>query len=376
MPVPARSDGRGALDVAVTVEQCWQPVPGGSGTYIVQLLTALRDDGDLRVRGLAAAHRHPAPADVRPPVPVTHAPLPRRALYDLWNHVGTPRAEHLLRGCDVVHATTWALPPTRRPLVVTVHDLAFLREPSHFTRRGVRFFRRALDRTRDEAAVVVVPSEATAVDCEAAGIERDRLVVVPHGIHPPATTSQDVTAFRRRHGLDAPYILWTGTREPRKNLTVLLKAFSRLAPALPDVHLVLVGPAGWGEDGLGAADPAVRQRIHSLGRLPRAELEAAYAGASVFCFPSLWEGFGLPVLEAMAHAVPVVTSAVSATAEVLGTAGALVDPRDPDDVAAAVVQALGPDGASWAEQGRQRSAAFTWTEAARRTGEVYRRAAG
>lgn len=376
MTDPELPAGSHPLGVAVTVEQCWQPVPGGSGTYIVELLRALRDDERLRLRGLAAAHRKPSPADVRPPVPVTHAPLPRRALYDLWNHARAPRAEHLVRDCDVVHATTWALPPTRRPLVVTVHDVAFLRDPSHFTARGVRFFRRALDRARDEAAVVIVPSEATAADCEAAGIGRDRVVVVPHGIQQPSTTARDVAGFRRRHGLEAPYVLWTGTREPRKNLTVLLEAFSRLVATVPDLDLVLVGPSGWGDEATGTADPRVLQRTHTLGRLPRSELEAAYAGASVFCFPSLWEGFGLPVLEAMAHGVPVVTSAGTATAEVLGSAGALVDPRDPDDVAAAVAQALGPAGRRWAEEGRTRSASFTWAEAARRTADVYRHAAG
>lgn len=380
------ASGRGAatptpLRVAAVVEQCWQPVPGGSGTYVVELLRALGDRPDVRVRGVAAAHRHPAPADVRPPVAVTSSRLPRRLLYDAWARLGRPRVERLVPGAEVVHATTWAIPGTARPLVVTVHDLAFLRDPDHFTARGVRFFRHALERTRDEAAAVVVPSEATAADCVRAGIERSRVHVVPHGVDVPDVATAQVAAFRDRHGLERPYVLWTGTREPRKNLDGLLRAFALLDA---DVDLVLVGPEGWGAgtepaDGVGdrvRVRVRVRERVHVLGRLPVAELHAAYAGAAAFCFPSLWEGFGLPVLEAMAHGVPVVTSAGTSTAEVLGDAGAAVDPHDPSAIAAALDRALGEEGRAWAVAGRTRAAGFTWADAARRTVDVYRTALG
>lgn len=357
--------------IALTVEQLWQPVPGGSGTYIVELATALADAG-ADVVGLAAAHRGGPPADLRLPVPVRHAPLPRRLLYDAWNRLPVPRAEHLVPGADVVHATTWAVPPTRRPLVVTVHDVAFLRDPGHFTPRGVRFFTRALARTRDQADVVVVPSEATAVDCVAAGIDRDRLAVVPHGVRVAAPAPDDVAAFRATHGLARPYVLWTGTREPRKNLVGLLAAFELVADDEPELDLVLVGPAGWGDDA--DVPAAVRARVHHLGRLAWPDLQLAYAGARAFCFPSLWEGFGMPVLEAMGHGVPVVTSAGTSMAEVADGAALLVDPRDPDALAAAIGRAVGPDHDALGAAGRAVAERATWATAAVRTLAAYDRA--
>lgn len=357
--------------VALTVEQLWQPVPGGSGTYVVELAAALAGAG-ADVVGIAAAHRGEPPADLHLAVPVRHAPLPRRLLYDAWNHLRVPRAEHLVRDADVVHATTWAVPPTRRPLVVTVHDVAFLRDPGHFTPRGVRFFTRALDRTRDLADVVVVPSEATATDCVAAGIDRSRVAVVPHGVRVATPAPELVGDFRGAHGLARPYVLWTGTREPRKNLAGLLAAFSLVAEADPDLDLVLVGPAGWGDDA--DVPPSVRARVHHLGRLAWPDLQLAYAGARAFCFPSLWEGFGMPVLEAMAHGVPVVTSAGTSMAEVAEGAALLVDPRDPGELAAAIDRAAGPDHDALGAAGLAVAARATWATAAHRTLAAYERA--
>ncbi|WP_225753649.1 glycosyltransferase family 1 protein [Actinotalea sp. Marseille-Q4924] len=357
------------LDVTMVVEQCWQPVPGGSGTYVVELTRALAARDDVEVRGLAAWHRGEPPSDVRPELAVVHAPLPRRALYDAWNRTGLLRVEHLVRPApDVVHAPTWAVPRSSRPVVVTVHDLAFLRDPSHFTERGVRYFRRSLQRVRDEAALVLVPSEATAQDCVAAGIEAERVVTIPHGVRVARSSPADVEAFRRRTHLDRPYVLWTGTREPRKNLGALVTAFDALSPRLPDVDLVLVGPDGWGA----VPVPTASARVRFLGRLSWEDLQHAYAGAAAFCYPSIWEGFGMPVLEAMAHGVPVVTSSGTSTAEVGGDAVLAVDPDDTDAIAAALKAALGARGRDLAQRGLDRAALFTWSEAASRTVDAYR----
>ncbi|MCC2308734.1 glycosyltransferase family 4 protein [Cellulomonas chengniuliangii] len=361
------------LVVGVTVEQCWQRVPGGSASYIVQLSDALASRPDIQPVGLAARHGgEPPPADFTPTIPVRSLGLPRAVLYRAWNRVAAPRPEWTARDLDVVHATTWAIPPTRRPLVVTVHDVAFLRDPSHFTPRGVRYFRRSLARARDEADAIIVPSQATADDCLDVGIERDRLHVVPHGVHPPTTTSHDAEAFRRRHGLPARYVLWCGTHEPRKNLNGLLDAFERLS-LTDDIHLVLVGPSGWGDTEAGAA-LSHPERVHRLGHLSTLDLQAAYAGATAFCFPSIWEGFGLPVLEAMSHGVPVVTSAGTSMAEIVGDAGILVDPRDLEAIAAALQRAVGGDAAALGVAALQRSRDFTWAHAAEQTVSAYRAA--
>jgi glycosyltransferase involved in cell wall biosynthesis len=359
------------VHVGVTVEQSWQRVPGGSAAYLVQVLDALRDRGDVRLTGLAAAHRDAAPAEYRPPVPVASMGLPRYPLYRAWNHLGAPRPEWRVRDLDVVHASTWAIPPTSRPLVVTVHDVAFLRDPGHFTPRGVRFFERALDRTRAEAAAVVVPSQATADDCVRAGIDADRLHVVPHGAPTWTVSPAQVAAARDRLGLPARFVLWCGTAEPRKNLAGLLTAFAELAADDPDVHLVLVGPPGWGE--LPARPPAGpwERRVLTLGRLDADDLHAAYAAATAFCFPSTWEGFGLPVLEAMSVGTPVVTSAGTSMAEVVGDAGVLVDAGEPSAVAAGMRRALSDEGRALGAAGRARSATFRWADAAAAHAAVY-----
>jgi glycosyltransferase involved in cell wall biosynthesis len=270
-------------------------------------------------------------------------------------------------GTEVVHATTWAVPPTSRPLVVTVHDLAFLQDATHFTARGNRFFRRALTTVRRRADAVVVPSQATADECAEAGIDPDLVHVVPHGarVHRPDAAS--VADWRRRAGVAGPYVLWCGTVEPRKNLGTLLQAFARLRD--PQLSLVLVGPPGWGDvpehpAGLDAS------RVHTLGHLSRDDLAAAYAGAAAFCYPSLREGFGLPVLEAMSHGIPVVTSAGTACAEVAGEAALLVEPTDVDGFADALRQAVVDDGTR-AAASLARAAEFSWAEAARRTVAVY-----
>jgi len=361
------------LRVALTTEQCWQPVPGGSGTYIVELTRELARIEGLAVTGIAARHSTPPADDWLPASPVRHSRLPRRLLYDAWQHLPGPRAEVIAGGADVVHATTWAIPATRRPLVVTVHDLAFLHEPSHFTARGNRYFRRALEQTRRSASSIIVPSRSTADDCVAAGLPARQITVIPHGSRPEPRTATEVADFRDRYSLGREYVMWCGTIEPRKNLPALLAAFAAAADALADIDLVLVGPVGWGDV---PAVPAglAPERVRMLGHLSRADLHTAYAGAAVFCYPSLREGFGLPVLEAMQHGVPVVTSQGTACAEVTGDAAVLVDPQDPTDIARALVEAIRDrDGLS--ERSRDRARGFTWAASAASTAAVYRDAA-
>jgi glycosyltransferase involved in cell wall biosynthesis len=368
------------LRVAITLEQCWHRVPGGTANAAIGLATALAGRDDVDVAGVAAAHRRPplAPWRLPPPVPVRHLPLPRLALYEAWHRARRPYAEAATGPVDVVHATTIVQPGHRAPLVTTVHDLAFLADPSHFTAQGRRVLQRGLAIAVEEAAVVLCSSEATRRDCRDAGFDDGRLVVVPlaagPGLGEPVPPGA-ADAARRRHGLDRPYVLWAGTVEPRKNLGGLLAAWRRLGR--DGVDLAVAGPEGWHEDldALVGGDRSVRR----LGFLPAADLAALYAGAAVVCYPSLLEGFGLPVLEAMVQGAPVVTSAGTATEElVAGGAGLAVDPRDPDAVAGAVAALLDdPDlAAGLGQAGRARAAGYTWDRAAARTVEAYRCASG
>jgi glycosyltransferase involved in cell wall biosynthesis len=294
-------------------------------------------------------------------------------LYRSWHALRYPPADLGLRPrADVVHATSPAVPPRSAPLVATVHDLAFLDHPEWYTPRGVRFFRRGTDLARREAAAVVVPSEATAAACRRHGFDPARLHVVSHGVDVPQVAPEDVGRLRARWGLDRPYVLWCGTHEPRKNLPGLLRGFA-LAARDTDAHLVLVGPSGWGEGA--APDASVADRVHAVGFLPTTDLHAAYAGAAAFCYPSLEEGFGMPVLEALAHGTPVVTSRDSPMAEIAAGAAVLVDPADPDAIRDGLLAALADDG-RMARAGRVVAAHHTWEAAAAALAGVYRSVAG
>ena len=347
-----------SVRVAMVVEQMWQPVPGGSGRYIVEVASRLAPQG-VRTLGIAARHGacEPSPQDVGLTIPVLNSALPRRALYAAWDRLGKPSLDRMIgsrsgRAPDVVHATTWAIPPTRHPLAVTVHDVAFLRDASHFTAHGAAYFGRALDITKRRADAVIVPSEATAADCVEAGIDESIITVIPHGLTHTPVTPQQIEDFR-------------ATREPRKNLPTLLRADRAMASS-SDLDLVLVGPAGWGQDPEWGDLPA--DRTHILGRLDDADLACAYAGARVFTFPSIWEGFGLPVLEAMAHGTPVVTSADTCMAEITGTdAGLLVPATDASALADALEAAAGSEHDRLARAGLARTNHYTW-EAAKRPG--------
>jgi glycosyltransferase involved in cell wall biosynthesis len=357
----------------MTVEQCWHRVPGGTATSTLGTIDALAERGDVELVGVAARHRDPAPEAFRPSIEVCQLLLPRVALYESWHAVGWPPVERATGPVDVVHATAVAVPPCRAPLVVTIHDLAFLADASHATRHGNRFFRRGTELARRRAQLVLVPSEATAEECRHAGFDERRLRVVPWGVTARPVTEQEVADTRQRLGLDRPYVLFVGTIEPRKNLAGVIGAMGKIGQG--GVDLVLVGPDGWNED-LGAQLVRLEStgvRVHRLGFQPPEALGPLYAGAAVFCFPSLREGFGMPVLEAMAHGAPVVTSGVSATAEVAGSAALLVDPLDTDEIAAALDRILADSvlAADLRERARVRAAEFTWARTAELTVAAY-----
>jgi glycosyltransferase involved in cell wall biosynthesis len=350
------------MRVAFTLEQCWHRVPGGTAVAALELARELARRPDVELVGVAAAHRRPPPEPWRPSIPTRSLPLPRIALYESWHLLRRPHVERATGSVAVIHATGLAMPPRSSPIVLTIHDLSFLAYPEHFSRAGMRFFRRALDLARREADLVLCSSESTLEHCAAVGLERGKLRHVPLGVRVEPAGAADIGRVRERYGLSGPYVLWTGTVEPRKNLRGLLAAFARLDV---DAELVLVGPKGWNEE----LDTGARTRV--LGFVPAADLRALYAGAEAFCFPSLMEGFGFPVLEAMAQGTPVVTSVGTSTEELAGDAGVLVDPRDPGAIAAGLERALRDDG-RLGEAGRERAAEFTWARTADLTVSAYR----
>jgi glycosyltransferase involved in cell wall biosynthesis len=325
---------------------------------------------EAEVVGVSALHRRPPPEPWVPPFEVRSLALPRIALYESWHRLRAPKVERATGRVDLVHATAFPMPPRSAPVVLTIHDLAWIDNPAHFTPRGLSFFRRGLELALKEADLVVVPSEATRRDCIRHGFEERRLRVVPLGVHVERATDEQVAEVRRRYGLGRPYVLWTGTIEPRKNLPGLVDAYRRLDGG---TDLVLVGPRGWNED-LESLLGGDRSGVHLLGFVPAADLPPLYAGADVFCFPSFMEGFGFPVLEAMAQGTPVVTSASTSTEELARDAGILVDPHDPASIASGMSEAL-DDAArrsDLAAAGLRRSAEYTWERTGRMLVDVYR----
>jgi glycosyltransferase involved in cell wall biosynthesis len=364
---------------AVTLEQCWHRIPGGTAVATLgQLrgLQAVADEpgapppGGLELVGVAARHPATPPPAWAPPIPVRQLPLPRPALYEAWHTVGWPPVQRATGPVDVVHATTLVLPPASAPLAVTVHDLAFLRFPEVLTRRGLRFHRRGLVLLRRRADLVLCPSATTAAEVVGAGFPSERVRVVPWGVDPERAGAAAVDDVRARHGLARPYVLFVGTLEPRKNLAGLIAAFRQVGEGH---DLVLVGPSGWGAD-LAELARGLEGRVRALGFVPEADRRALVAGAVVAAQPSWHEGFGLPVLEAMAQGTPVLTSSGTGTEDVAGGAALLVEPGDAAALAAALEHLLRDEGARarLAADGLARAAQLTWAATGRATLAAYR----
>jgi glycosyltransferase involved in cell wall biosynthesis len=353
--------GAMAPRVAMTLEQCWHRVPGGTAVAALGMARAVQERGGADLVGVAAAHRRP-PAGWEPPVEVKHHPLPRRFLYESWHRLRWPSVESATGPIDAVHAISLAIPPPEPRLIVTIHDLAWRHDRSHFTPHGVRFFEKGFALTQAEANLVLCPSKATLEDCAEAGIERARLRLVPLGVDVERASEDEIRAVRAKHGLVNDYVLWTGTVEPRKNLARLLEAFAQVRPG---IDLVLVGPKGWNEN-LEALVKPIQDRVKVLGFVPRSDLGPLYGGARVSCFPSLLEGFGFPVLEAMAQGTPVVTSRGTSTEELAGDEAVLIDPLDDASIASGIERVLEDDALAGelAAAGPARAAKYSWAKTA------------
>ncbi|HVE97153.1 MAG TPA: glycosyltransferase family 1 protein [Pseudonocardiaceae bacterium] len=361
--------------LVVLLEQLLAPVPGGTGRYSRELTAALAATAPpgWTVGSAVARHADPTLA-VIPGVEGPHVlPLPRRALVAAWD-----AGVALWPGGDAVHAPTPLAPPAPRrgcDLVVTVHDTVPWTHPDGLTRRGIGWHRRMIRRAARRADAVVVPTNAVADDLPRHLPCQARVHVVGEGVTPAVTRlPEDAAQILARLGLPPRYVLAVGTVEPRKGIDTLLAALA--APHAPDLPLVLAGQPGWGR-----VDPAAlaRQsgldpsRVHVLGRISDPELAAVLHGAAVLTAPSRAEGFGLPVLEAMAAGVPVVHSDAPALVEVAGGAGVTVRRNDPDALAAALHAVLSDSARAqdMVVAGRRRAQQFTWECTARRVWSVH-----
>ena len=308
--------------------------------------------------------------------------MPGRVAHQLWKRFGAPRYDWFAGEADVYHFPGFIRPPMGRGRrsVVTIHDVSFLRMPETTEERNLRYLMANIRRTAAAADAVITDSRFSASEIhELLGVPGERIFPIWLGLdHAAAARGGDAAAARRAFGLERPYLLTVGTLEPRKNLPFLIEVFDGLEDF--DGDLVLVGGAGWKYDGIFAAMRDARRaaRIHWLKFVPDDALEGLYAGAEAFVFPSRYEGFGFPPLEAAARGTPVVCARNSSLPEVMGDAAEWVDGFSPDAWRDAISGLLadGEKRAALAAAGPARAKRFSWRETARRTWDVYRRVAG
>jgi glycosyltransferase involved in cell wall biosynthesis len=337
----------------------------GAARYVTALGAALERHG-VDVQRFAIG-RAPIPAlpDMR------RVRVPLRLVQRWWRTVSWPPAERLIGRVHVVHATGLTVPPTRVPLVATVHDIAALDHPNLHPPRQVREVAAQVASLR-RATVVVASSQVTADRLVARGVDQDRITVVPLGLTTlPAALPADASG----PPIAQSYLLAVGETSPRKGYLTLLRALARRPAA--DPLLVIAGPAG-------AAEPHIRraineleleERVVRLGPVDDSMLARLYRGALALCFPSVAEGFGLPVLEALGAGLPVIASDLPVLREVGGDA-ALFVPVGDDEAFAKTFDAVSDSRlrARLAAAGRERAAAFTWDRTAEGTMNAYRRA--
>lgn len=355
------------MRIAYTLEQCWHRVPGGTAIAAIEVARELALRSDVGVIGVAGRHRHPPTDGFAPPIAVSSLPIGRPLLYRSWLRLGWPKVESVVEDAVLVHSTTIIPPATSLPLVVTIHDLAFLRHPDFFTARGNKVFRRSLEIVRDKAAMVLCSSQATIDDCVTAGIGADRLRLVPLGVTTHAITDTDRARVRATYDLPERFVLFVGTLEPRKNLARLIAALDSIRGAPP---LVVVGMAGWGDH-----TPSAAYDVRFTGFVPAHNLPALYEACTVFAFPSVLEGYGLPVIEAMAHGAAVVTSRGTSTEEVAGGAAVLVDPLSVESIASGLSEALA-NVDQLRTSGIGRAAQVSWSATAEATIAAYKEVLG
>jgi glycosyltransferase involved in cell wall biosynthesis len=367
------------LDYTAAVHQ-----EAGIGRYVREMtgaLVRLRPDADLRLFVAGVGGRDLSSAS--PPAALYPSRLSERTHNRLWHRLRLPLPVEWWTGrLDLFHAADFALPPTmpHTGTVLTVFDLAYEFYPDETMPGMARYLSAVVPRSARRADHVITISEASRADLiQRYKLSPDKVSIAYPGVegrfNPRPDPEREAALQARLELPDNPIVLTVGTLQPRKNHGVLVEAFATLAAA-SDAVLVIAGEEGWayGEVKRQAADLGLEGQVRFVGFVPDDDLPALYRLADVFVYPSLYEGFGLPVLEAMASGLPVVTSNRSSMPEITGPdAGLLIDPTDADEIAHAILSLLGDSQLAPAlrERGLERAKAFTWERTAQAVWGVY-----
>lgn len=375
---------RVAIDYTPAIKQ-----GAGVGRYTRSLVDALMErasDQEDLVLWASRDASGPIPGweMVTPPPSLKRLPVPDRWLTVGWYRLHVPlNVERFLGDVDVVHGPDFVIPPTKKPAVVTIHDLSYIVAPKFAHPKLQRYLSEAVPRALRRAARVVAVSQTTANDLtEHYKVPAERISVIPNGVDPRfhKPDPDRVQRVLAQLGVRPPYFLIVGTIEPRKNHQNLLRAFEQVSAVHPEASLLIVGRPGWLSDPIIEAidDASRRLPVRLLSLIDDDLLPALYAACAGLVYPSWYEGFGLPVVEAMASGAPVITSSQGALAEVAGDAALLAPPDDPEAIAELMCQLL--DDTALREhlsaRGLERAARFTWTNAADLHLKVYREVFG
>jgi glycosyltransferase involved in cell wall biosynthesis len=315
---------------------------------------------------------------------VRRLPLSQRLWTILWHRLRVPLPIDLLTGSvDVFHSPDYVLPPLRRgKKLVTIHDLSFLRYPEGAEPSLRRYLSTAVPRSVDKADLILADSESTRRDVvELLGVPLSKVEVLYPGVDEafrPVEDSRALAEMRELYRLSRPFLLTVGTLEPRKNIVALLEAYAELRRGKDfDHQLVIAGGLGWRYEGIFSrvAELSLEESVSFLNYVPDEHLPALYSLADALVFPSLYEGFGLPPLEAMACGTPVVTSNGSSLPEVIGDAGLMVAAEDSGALADAIRRLLEDSDLrqELVGKGMSRAARFSWQDSGERLIGIYRR---
>lgn len=315
----------------------------------------------------------------------TKPALFRKSRIDFRQHNIKPwnLLNRLLFRADILHLTDHCMPPDRLPgpVIATVHDIAPLMVPDMFDPSKRKIFSANLERLIAGSSAIISPSQRTKDDLsEVLGVESKKITVIPEGVDGIfcPQTNYSVGLVKTRYSIKRPYILYVGSLDERKNIEGLLASYALLKHENPP-DLVIAGSAGWLREPLSKAVIRldIGDRVINLGPVPRKSLPALYSGAELMIWPSRYEGFGLPLLEAMSCAAPIVSSRTSSIPEVVGDAGILVDPEDTDELAYSMRKVLADQGLqqSMRKKSLERAAGFSAKKMALQTLELYRKAA-